>query len=89
MALNPDICIRGAGIVGRTLAVLLAREQLNVTLVATPDKPNMPDVRAYSLNGAAKALLQDLRCWPNGPAVTPVHQMQIWGDWTLLPARWA
>ena len=80
MALNPDICIRGAGIVGRTLAVLLAREQLNVTLVATPDKPNMPDVRAYSLNGAAKALLQDLRCWPNGPAVTPVHQMQIWGD---------
>jgi ubiquinone biosynthesis UbiH/UbiF/VisC/COQ6 family hydroxylase len=53
---------------------------LNVTLVATPDKPNMPDVRAYSLNGAAKALLQDLRCWPNDPAVTPVHQMQIWGD---------
>jgi 2-polyprenyl-6-methoxyphenol hydroxylase-like FAD-dependent oxidoreductase len=80
MALNPDICIRGACIVGRSLAVLLAREQLNVTLVATPDKPNMPDVRAYSLNGAAKALLQDLRCWPNGPAVTPVHQMQIWGD---------
>jgi ubiquinone biosynthesis UbiH/UbiF/VisC/COQ6 family hydroxylase len=26
------------------------------------------------------ALLQDLRCWPDSPAVTPVHQMQIWGD---------
>ena len=80
MAQHPDICIRGAGIVGRTLALLLAREQLNVALVAAPDKPNFPDVRAYSLNGAAKTLLQDLRCWPDGPAVTPVHQMQVWGD---------
>jgi ubiquinone biosynthesis UbiH/UbiF/VisC/COQ6 family hydroxylase len=25
-------------------------------------------------------LLQDLRCWPEAPAVTPVHQMQVWGD---------
>ena len=25
-ALRPDVCIRGAGIVGRTLALLLARE---------------------------------------------------------------
>ncbi len=80
MAQHPDICIRGAGIVGRTLALLLAREQLNVALVAAPDKPHFPDVRAYSLNGAAKTLLQDLRCWPDGPAVTPVHQMQVWGD---------
>jgi 2-polyprenyl-6-methoxyphenol hydroxylase-like FAD-dependent oxidoreductase len=38
------------------------------------------DVRAYSLNGAAMALLQDLRCWPDSPDVTPVHRMQIWGD---------
>jgi 2-polyprenyl-6-methoxyphenol hydroxylase-like FAD-dependent oxidoreductase len=80
MANPPDICIRGAGIVGRTLALLLARERLNVTLVESPAKPSAPDVRAYSLNGAAMALLQDLRCWPDSPAVTPVHQMQVWGD---------
>jgi len=80
MALPPDICIRGAGIVGRTLALLLARERLNVALVESPQPNTPPDVRAYSLNGAAKALLQDLRCWPEAPAVTPVHQMQIWGD---------
>lgn len=80
MALPPDICIRGAGIVGRTLALLLARERLNVALVESPKLPAMPDVRAYSLNGAAMALLQDLRCWPEHPAVTPVHQMQVWGD---------
>ncbi|WP_416547567.1 FAD-dependent monooxygenase [Limnohabitans sp. DCL3] len=79
MAFHPDICIRGAGIVGRTLALLLARERLRVALVDSPVMAGA-DVRAYSLNGAAKALLQDLRCWPDSPAVTPVHQMQIWGD---------
>lgn len=80
MANPPDICIRGAGIVGRTLALLLARERLNVTLVESPHPVKTSDVRAYSLNGAAMALLQDLRCWPDSPAVTPVHQMQVWGD---------
>jgi 2-polyprenyl-6-methoxyphenol hydroxylase-like FAD-dependent oxidoreductase len=80
MANSPDICIRGAGIVGRTLALLLARERLNVALVESSQPNTAPDVRAYSLNGAAKALLQDLRCWPEAPAVTPVHQMQVWGD---------
>ena len=80
MANPPDICIRGAGIVGRTLALLLARERLNVALVESPQPYTAPDVRAYSLNGAAKALLQDLRCWPEAPAVTPVHQMKVWGD---------
>lgn len=79
MANPPDICIRGAGIVGRTLALLLARERLNVALVEAPTAATA-DVRAYSLNGAAMALLQDLRCWPDSPAVTPVHQMQVWGD---------
>ena len=80
MVNSPDICIRGAGIVGRTLALLLARERLNVALVDSPQANTASDVRAYSLNGAAKALLQDLRCWPEAPAVTPVHQMQVWGD---------
>lgn len=80
MASQPDICIRGAGIVGRSVALLLARERLRVTLVDSPRPGATPDVRAYSLNGAAKALLEDLRCWPESPAVTPVHQMQVWGD---------
>jgi 2-polyprenyl-6-methoxyphenol hydroxylase-like FAD-dependent oxidoreductase len=62
------------------LALLLARERLNVALVETPTPATAPDVRAYSLNGAAMALLQDLRCWPDSPAVTPVQQMQVWGD---------
>jgi 2-polyprenyl-6-methoxyphenol hydroxylase-like FAD-dependent oxidoreductase len=80
MASQHDICIRGAGIVGRSLALLLARERLRVALVDVPKASTGPDVRAYSLNGAAKALLEGLRCWPDSPAVTPVHQMQVWGD---------
>lgn len=80
MASQPDICIRGAGIVGRTLALLLARERLRVALVDAPGKGTGADVRAYSLNGAAQRILQDLRCWPDSPAVTPVHQMLVYGD---------
>lgn len=80
MASAYDICIRGAGIVGRSLALLLARERLRVALVEHPRTGALPDVRAYSLNGAAKALLEDLRCWPETPAVTPVHDMQVFGD---------
>ena len=80
MALSPDICIRGAGIVGRALALLLARERLNVALVESAPPAGVSDVRAYAMNGASKALLQELRCWPDSPAVTPVHRMQVWGD---------
>ena len=82
-----DVCIRGDGVVGRTLALLLARERLRVALVARPapasaDAPaDVPtDVRAYALNGASRALLQTLRCWPETPFVTAVQEMQIWGD---------
>ena len=76
-----DICIRGAGIVGRSLALLLARERLRVALVDTaPHQAKTQDVRAYSLNSAARHLLEDLRCWPDAPAVTPVHAMQVFGD---------
>ena len=84
MASVPDICIRGAGIVGRTLALSLAREKLRVALVQTPRSASGPDVRAYSLNAHAKALLEDLRCWPQtsgaAAAVTPVTGMQVYGD---------
>ncbi len=80
MAYPHDICIRGAGIVGRSLALLLARERLRVALVEQAAAGSGPDVRAYSLNSAARALLEDLRCWPEAPAVTPVHAMHVHGD---------
>ena len=79
MAATHDICIRGAGIVGRTLALLLARARLRVALVAGPEAP-AADVRAYALNAAARRLLSSVRCWPDERAATPVTAMQVYGD---------
>lgn len=83
-----DVCIRGAGVVGQTLALLLARERLRVALVSSPRPATaVPDVRAYALNTAARTLLESLRAWPGAdetseapPAVTPVTRMEVHGD---------
>lgn len=79
-----DICIRGAGIVGRTLALHLAGKQLRVALTApgitNPVASTHADVRAYALNPASRALLEAVRCWPAAPDATPVVAMQVHGD---------
>ncbi|MDD0839769.1 FAD-dependent monooxygenase [Curvibacter sp. HBC61] len=79
-----DVCIRGAGVVGQTLALLLARERLRVALVAPPRPadaaPPAADVRAYALNSASQKLLASLRCWPESDAATPVTDMRVYGD---------
>jgi len=73
-----DICIRGSGVVGSTLALLLARQRLRVALVGQP--PAAHDVRAFALNAHSRELLSDLRCWPDGLHATAVQSMQVWGD---------
>lgn len=79
-----DVCIRGDGVVGRTLALLLARERLRVALVTRPDRAPAAqaaaDVRAYALNSASRRVLETLRAWPDTPFATPVLEMQVWGD---------
>jgi len=81
-----DICIRGGGIVGSTLALLLARERLRVGLVAraaaAPERgtPASGDVRAYALNAKSRALFESLRCWPDAQHATEVLAMQVKGD---------
>ena len=76
-----DVCIRGAGVVGRTLALLLARERLRVALVAPPPLPSaLADVRAYALNTASRQVLESLRSWPDEVHATAITQMQVWGD---------
>ena len=79
-----DVCIRGDGVVGRTLALLLARERLRVALVTRPEREPATqataDVRAYALNKASRQLLEGLRVWPEAPFATPVLEMQVWGD---------
>ena len=78
MASNFDVCIRGSGMVGSSLALLLARQRLRVALVGSPQPAH--DVRAFALNESAHQLLSDLRCWPNPQHATPVQTMQVWGD---------
>ncbi|MDO8904195.1 FAD-dependent monooxygenase [Hydrogenophaga sp.] len=86
-----DVTIRGGGVVGQTLALLLARDRLKVALVepALPaDQPPRTDVRAYALNAASRELLRSVRAWPQPGAtedgssttVTPVSAMHVWGD---------
>lgn len=82
MAHALDVCIRGDGIVGRTLALLLARDRLRVGLVrqAVPASGATSDVRAYALNTASKDLLEMLRAWPDAAHATPVTAMRVHGD---------
>lgn len=82
MAPPLDVCIRGAGVVGSTLALLLARDRLRVGLVRGPRNPlaGDSDVRAYALNGSARTLLESVRAWPEPEHATPVLGMQVHGD---------
>ena len=79
MARPLDVCIRGGGIVGHALALLLARERLRVGLVAPLPAPGsaVPDVRAYALNARSRGLLDQLGCWPDAVHATPVVAMQV------------
>ena len=78
MTTTYDVCIRGNGIVGSTLALLLARQRLRIALVGAPTQAI--DMRAFALNSSSQDLLTDLRCWPNAEFATPVNSMEIWGD---------
>ena len=93
MASPFDVCIRGGGITGRTLALLLARERLRVGFVA--QEPNQGgtgqvdgatpadvknDVRAFALNLKSRQLLESVRCWPDEGHATPVLTMRVQGD---------
>lgn len=72
---------------GRTLALLLARDRLRVALVdgarapgattsaATSGAPG--DVRAYAMNTASRELLESVRGWPDAQHATAVTAMRI------------
>ena len=72
MATSFDVCIRGAGIVGRTLALQLAAKRLRVALTKPQQTaPGHSDVRAYALSQPSKI------CWNRyaaGPTRTTPRQ---------------
>ncbi len=77
-----DVQVNGAGIVGRSLALALARLGLSVALRSQATTATGPDVRAYALNAGSLALLRRLKVWDALPAdaATPVHDMIVRGD---------
>jgi 2-polyprenyl-6-methoxyphenol hydroxylase-like FAD-dependent oxidoreductase len=78
-----DVCVRGAGIVGRVLALALSRQGLEVALQApAPNSVAREDVRAYALNAASVALLDSLKVWHTLPADArcAVFDMRVQGD---------
>lgn len=78
-----DVCVRGAGAVGSSLALALSRQGLSVALQDTaPAAPAQPDLRAYALNAASVGLLRELKVWDALPedARCAVHDMRVEGD---------
>jgi 2-polyprenyl-6-methoxyphenol hydroxylase-like FAD-dependent oxidoreductase len=77
-----DVLVRGSGIVGKSLALSLARQGLRIALLADTAEKKGPDVRAFAMNAASVALLRDLKVWDALPAtsITAVHDMHIEGD---------
>jgi 2-polyprenyl-6-methoxyphenol hydroxylase-like FAD-dependent oxidoreductase len=87
-----DVCIRGSGIVGRTLALALSRHGLTVALPAPSPVPGgQEDVRAYALNAASVALLSSLKVWEALPADArcAVFDMRVHGDAAAAQLRFS
>lgn len=85
-----DVCVRGRGAVGLSLALALGRQGLRVALVGEPARDTAredlrTDVRTYALNAASIELLAQLKVWDALRSATPaaatrVIDMQVRGD---------
>ncbi len=83
-----DVLVRGSGIVGKSLALSLARQGLRIALLVDADDnkgaggSHVSDVRAFAMNAASVTLLRGLKVWDALPAgtATAVHDMHVEGD---------
>jgi 2-polyprenyl-6-methoxyphenol hydroxylase-like FAD-dependent oxidoreductase len=77
------VLVRGEGAVGRSLALALAAQGLQVAVLGADEaQARGDDVRTYALNAEAVALLKDIKVWDALPteARTPVFDMCVRGD---------
>ena len=77
---NVDICIRGNGIVGSTLALLLSRLNLRVALVGNFEATKPSDIRAYAINAKSKSIFESINAWPKDSSCTEVQQIRVSSD---------
>lgn len=82
-----DIVICGAGIVGLSTALALAKEKQNVAILAPlyTDIPKHKDEygsRIYAISASSKRFLEKIGCWSNitNNRLTSVTGMEIYGD---------
>ncbi len=79
-----DAIVVGAGVVGASAALALAREGLRVALVEAqappPWRAEAPDLRVYALAPDARALFESLAAWPAIAAARahPYRRMRVW-----------
>ncbi len=79
-----DVLIVGAGVVGATAALALARAGLRVAIVeahAPPAwDPSAPDLRVYAIAPDARALFDRLGVWPAiaSARAMPYRHMHVW-----------
>lgn len=85
--MTPQILVCGAGIVGLSTALALARRQQRVTLLASraqlaPAEPDVYHPRVYAISPASQRFLARLGIWDAIPEarLTPVRGMEIYGD---------
>jgi 2-polyprenyl-6-methoxyphenol hydroxylase-like FAD-dependent oxidoreductase len=79
-----QVCVRGSGIVGKSLALGLARQGLSVAWVGPAATPGVvrEDVRTYALSPRSVAFLRSLKVWDGlvDAHATPVQDMRVRGD---------
>jgi 2-polyprenyl-6-methoxyphenol hydroxylase-like FAD-dependent oxidoreductase len=78
-----DVCVRGAGAVGMSLALSLSRQGLQVALQRDPPRAGTAaDVRTYALSARSVQLLSELKVWDALPADarSAVYDMHVQGD---------
>ena len=82
-AVDCDVLISGAGLIGSAFALALARSGLSVTLIESQDPPAdaqaMPE-RVSAVNLASQQMLTRLRVWDNlsDDAKTPFETIETW-----------
>ncbi|MEM9622011.1 MAG: FAD-dependent oxidoreductase [Pseudomonadota bacterium] len=83
--MNPTVAVVGAGLVGASAALALARQGFHVQLLdrQAPQRQTGRlgmDIRNVALSPASRALLTELGVWPEKHAATYRH-MHVWEQW--------
>lgn len=82
-----DVAIAGAGLAGRTLAILLARTGIRCVLIDTTpvlsaSPSNRVDPRALAITPATRAILSSINIWQrvSSDHIGRFERMQVWDD---------